>query len=186
MRPSVLQIPTWLNADEAKSQMPTVAWPLISQTGSLSECLRNRTQGEIQHRLLFANWGHANPIERQVLNLTAQERTWLRCIEWRYYDTVWVHARAIFPESMVNATQNLIPGLGVQSLGDVLFKDSHLTRDPFTYCLLNKDSVYYSELASIIDTAQAVWARRSILHFQNHPILVIEIFMPEAYATSNA
>lgn len=186
MKSNVLQIPTWLNADEAKSQMPTTAWHCISQPGSLSEYLRTITQGTIQHRLLFANWGRANSIERQALHLSAEVRTWVRCIEWRHQDKLWVYARAIFPESTIKTTQTLIPGLGVQSLGDVIFKIPHLTRSPFTYCLLTKDSVYYADLASTIDTTPSVWARRSIIYFHNQPILIIEIFTPEAYATPNA
>lgn len=186
MKSNVLQLPNWLSIEAAQTEMLISAWELISYTDSLTAHLRNITNHEIQHHLLSANWGRATPIERQALHLESGERTWVRCIEWRYHNNLWVHARVVFPESTIEATGKQFPGLGVQSLGEVIFKDPALQRDPFTFSLLDEDSVYYSIIPEIIDSADNVWARRSILRFQNHPILIIEIFMPDSYAQPNA
>lgn len=177
MQPNVLEIPTWLSAEEAQSQMPAEAWALLSDTSSLTARLRQLAQNNFSFRLLFANWGHANPIERHALNLAPEERTWIRCIEHRYRDCVWVSGRAIFPEKTVQATQEKISGLGIQSLGDVIFKDPSLKRDPFSFCLLTEDNVDYP--------APNLWARRSIMYYQQNPILITEVFRPESYAPRN-
>src|SRR5262245_11866234 len=119
-------IADWLSADEARLQMSNTAWELISHNGSLTQHLRQITRNKIQHRLLLANWGQATPTERQALQLAADERTWIRQIEWRCLGALWVHARAVFPETTIKQTQETIPGLGVQSLGEVIFKDPNL------------------------------------------------------------
>ena len=186
MKSNVLEPPTWLTAEDAQSQMSSAAWKFISYSGSLTEHLRHITNNKINFRLLFANWEHANPMERQALNLSGQMRTWIRCIEHRYENNLWVYGRAIFPETTINATKGKISGLGVQSLGEIIFKDTHLKRDPFLYCLLSKESAYYLALSFISDVKDSVWARRSVVYFQAQPILITEIFMPESYAQSNA
>jgi len=182
MKSNVLQFPAWLNAEDAKDIIPRKAWQLISHHGSLTEHLRKITNHQIRHSLLSANWGYATAAERQVLKLETTDRTWVRRIEWWYQNKLWVHARAIFPELTIKATGTTISGLGVQSLGEVIFKDLELTRDPFTFSLLEKESPYYSLVPSLKDFNEPTWARRSILHFKKHPILITEIFMPDAYA----
>ncbi|MCB1828195.1 MAG: chorismate lyase [Coxiellaceae bacterium] len=186
MKSNVLQIPNWLPSDAAQPEMSVAAWNLLSHTDSLTTHLRELTHNSIRHCLLAANWGHPTAIERQALKLENDERTWIRSIEWRRKNQLWVHARAVFPESTIKATGTKFPGLGIQSLGEIIFKDPELKRDPFFFSLLGKDSVYYSIIPEIIDATDTVWARRSILHYQDHPILITEIFMPESYAQSNA
>ncbi len=173
---------TWINAEAARSQMSVFAWNLISSTGSLTNRLRNMSDGKMIFRLLFANWGSANSDERQILNLEAQEPTWVRRIEHCYKNRLWVSARVIFPKSTIKATKNTLSGLGIQPLGDLIFKDSSLKRQSFTYCLLNKEQNYCPTLTPIITAAHTnAWARRSVLYFQNQPLLITEIFMPDAY-----
>ena len=185
MQPNVLQLPVWMTADEAQSHIPTNAWALISYPDSLTGHLRQLTNNNVIFRLLFANWGHADPIERQALNLASEERTWIRCIEHRYENKLWVYGRTIFPEATIKATRKIFSGLGVQSLGDVIFQDPSLKREPFSYALLSQNNIYYPSLASVVDKKENVWARRSILYFQEQPILINEIFMPESYAQPN-
>jgi len=186
MKSNVLQFPRWLNAKEAKALMPEKAWELIGHTGSLTEHLRQVTQHQIQHHLLCANWNHATAAERQALSLDETERTWVRRIEWRFQNALWVHARAVFPESTIQVTEATISGLGVQSLGEVIFKDPGLRRSPFTFSMLSKDSTLYSVTPTIIDSSDSVWARQSILYYKDHPLLITEIFVPETYAQRDA
>lgn len=186
MKSNVLQLPTWLNAEEAKAMIPENAWQLLGHRGSLTEYLRNITNNTIQHCLLSANWGHATAMERQALNLNSNDRTWVRRIEWRHNKNLWVHARAIFPEETIKATGSSISGLGVQSLGEVIFKDPNLERSPFTFSLLEKESPLFPLIPALAHSNETIWARRSTLHFQKHPILITEVFLPDAYAEQNA
>lgn len=184
MRSTLLKLPDWLTAEEAREQMPAAAWPMISNAESLTQALRAQTNQKICHRLLHANWGSASPIERQALHLSPQEKTWLRTIEWRLEDQLWVVARAVFPESTIQASESQFTGLGVQALGEVLFQDPSLRREPFSYSLIDKESAYANSLGDLLSDGKTVWARRSIVYFKNLPILITEIFLPESYEAS--
>lgn len=182
MKSTVLPLPAWLNAQEARATIPQKTWNLISHTGSLTEQLRETTNNDIQHKLLSANWGQATLSEQKMLNLSGAERTWIRRIEWHYQETLWVHARVVCPEATLRATGTILPGLGVQSLGEIIFKDPALQRGPFSFSSLTKESPLYPDLTAAIDSTKPVWARRSILYLKEHPILVTEIFTPDMYA----
>ena len=172
-RPSSL--PLWLSSDDAQSQIPAHIWPLISYPDSLTERLRQITQQQLGFRLLFANWGSATPDERQSLNLSTEEPTWIRCIEHRHNDQLWVYGRTVFPKTTIHATEHTLSGLGVQSLGDVIFKDPDLRRDPFEYCLLDNQSPH-----ALLPNG---WARRSTVYFQQQPMLITEVFLPDCDAS---
>jgi chorismate lyase len=176
------RLSTWLNAKEAKQQLPPKAWELISLTGSLTKHLRQITDHVIEHRLLFANWRSATPGEQKALRLADNETTWIRDIEWRYHNRRWVYARVVIPQSTITATQTPFPALGVQSLGEILFVDNAIRRDAFCFLPLDKNNSDYPAIASSTNDNNPPWARRCVIYHQNAPLLITEIFFPEAYA----
>lgn len=173
----------WYSRQEAQSQMSPATWDLISHNGSLTEHLRQSTKNKIQHRLLSANWGKAYDNERQALHSDTTERCWVRNIEWRYESQLWIYARAIIPESTIQATGTTLTSLGVQSLGEVIFKDPSIKRSDISIAQLDKNSAYYPLIGSTKKN-EITWIRSSILHFKNHPLLIIEIFLHDALTTT--
>ena len=171
-----VQFSAWLNDDAAKQHIPPAAWRLISHQGSLTKHLRHITNHQIEHRLLSANWGCTLPSEQQALKLTEEEPAWIRHIEWRYHNNRWVFARVVIPQATVIDTQHTLPAVGVQSLGEILFLDDNPPHQTFFFSPIDKNNTDYP-----IETEAPLWARHAIVHYQNAPLLITEIFFPNAY-----
>ena len=122
----------------------------LTNKASLTERLRTFTQNKISLQLLYDDWGMTDQ----------NEDAWIRRIEWRYYDEIWIAASVIIPEQSVTEDTNELTRVGERSIGDVLFQDPTLTRSDFIFKKWGNNS----------------WSRHSIFHFKQKPLFVIEHF----------
>ncbi len=176
--------PQWLAPPEAQSMVPPKTWALMSHPGSLTQKLRELSNGQMQFRLIDASWGAAYPDEAEKLGVPPSESLWIRNIEMRYQDKLWVYGRGLAPKATLLANNDSLQTAG--SIGDIIFKDPNLKRDAFEYCQLTEKNAYYQPIKSALnDTEEPIWARRSILYFHQKPILVVEIFLPEVLLDAN-
>ncbi len=92
-----------------------------------------------------------------------------------YQKKRWVVGRVVISK---NAITEKLKNVGATSIGDLLFKDPNLKHGEFEFLLLNDEHPYWRHIPS---TDQPVWARRSMLYFENKPLLITEIFLPDVF-----
>lgn len=135
---------------------------LLTEPGSLTQLLREVTQGGIRHRLKQAEWGFAESDEYQKLNIPSSKRVWLRELDWCFNGEPWVFTRTVIP--IPSEAENKHPLQETQQpLGELLFAEPSLERTPFEF--------FKSEH----------WARRSVFHYRGLSLLIMEIFTPAIF-----
>lgn len=132
---------------------------LISKE-SLTKRLRTLTNNIISHHLLYDDWGIVNH----------NETAWIRRIEFRYKNKLWISATIMIPETSVNEETQLLLTVGKKSIGDILFQDPTLTRSDF---------VFYK-----MDNHHG-WSRQSTVYFKKMPLLIAENFFSEFFNAIN-
>lgn len=171
---------SWLPSNRlSKELLPQRHLQYFIDPRSSSKWLREITNNQIEFRLVLAEWGHANLEECLMLNIIPNTLVWIREVEWVYQDTLWVYARVVIPETSLVKEAKKFTEIGSQSLGDILFTDPCLKRSPFEICRLTQNHPYYMYACKDINWfPKELWARRSIFHFHNQPLLINEIFTP--------
>ena len=114
-----------------------------------------------------------------------------------YCDNVpQVFARSLLPLSSLTGEEQVLANLGEQPLGQVLFNspslqrlrlelssfaaDSSVVNLADTLAAMNENS---SALVNASQTSkQTLWGRRSIFMLENKPLMVAEVFLPDAFA----
>lgn len=125
----------------------------LTNKASLTQRLRTFTQGKISHHLLYNDW------EKNDANAA-----WVRCMEWRYKNHVWVACVVTIPKTSLNTETDMLLHIGENSIGDVLFQDPALTRSDFVFSKIGDG-----------------WKRESIFHYKKQPIWLIENFKLEFF-----
>lgn len=99
--------------------------------------------------------------ERCLLPTSA--RYWLREIVLNGDDNPWLIGRTIIPEETLSGPEQALCYLGQQPLGRYLFSNKTLARDRLQFGRQGEN-----------------WARRSLLYLSGKPLLLIELFLPDA------
>lgn len=79
----------------------------------------------------------------------------------------WVCARTLIPNSTLTGQEKDIANIGAMPLGQRLFSDKSTRRDAIETACIKVDEQY-------------LWARRSRLWTNDKPLLVSELFLPQA------
>lgn len=127
----------------------------LTSKESLTKRLRTFTHHKITLELLYDDWGIVDD------NATA----WIRRMEWRYDNQVWVVGTVIIPESSINAETTVLTQIGTKSIGDTLFQDPTLTRSDFSFSKLDN----------------GMWSRQSTFYFMKQPLIITEKFTWEFF-----
>jgi len=106
-----------------------------------------------------------------------------------YCDNVpQVFARSLLPLSSLTGKEQALEHLGTQPLGQVLFNNPSLKRRCLEVSAFSSDSSvaklaesFNSSNSAVVDDA-LLWGRRSIFMLENKPLMVAEVFLPDAYA----
>ena len=94
-----------------------------------------------------------------------------------------VFARSILPLSSVTGTEESLANLGTQSLGQVLFNNSSLKRKAIEVSPFNTSSTVAQLSKNLgLNVTHDLWGRRSIFVVESKPIMVAEVFLPNAIA----
>lgn len=156
----------WLPSPRRWQIAPPPKWnDWLNEAGSLTARLQRKAQGRLRVVVLTEGWAVPELEERTQLSLMACERAWIREVELRCGETVWVQARSILPRSSLLGMGRRLTRLGNQSLGSVLFRNPHLVRGDIA-------------CAQLLLRNQLCWARRSRLSVHGYPVLVAEAFFP--------
>lgn len=107
-------------------------------------------------------------------------------------DIPQVFARSLLPLSSLTGKEQVLGNLGQQPLGQVLFNNPSLQRNRLELSSFANDSnvvklaksliMNDSTLDDAIGTDFILWGRRSIFMLENKPLMVAEVFLPNAFA----
>lgn len=131
----------------------------LTSKESLTRRLRDFTQHKITLALLYNDWGM----------IDHNTNAWIRRMEWRYFDVVWITATVVIPETSINEETHLLLSIGKQSIGDILFQDPTLTRSEFSFSQITENGI----------------SRSSTFYYRQQPVLVVENFLPNFFDAVN-
>ncbi|MBJ7222537.1 MULTISPECIES: chorismate lyase [unclassified Brenneria] len=96
-------------------------------------------------------------------HLPVSERYWLREVVLYGDGRPWLFGRTLIPQQTLDGAGAALTKIGNVPLGRYLFQHDALTRDYIR-----------------IGCGESLWARRSRLCLSGHPLLLTELFLPEA------
>lgn len=90
-----------------------------------------------------------------------------------------VFAHSVLPQPSLRGGWNGISRLGSRPLGEALFSDHRIHRQPLAFRSLHRDHPLFRSLVQHHTlNASRLWARRSAFCLNRHPLLVTEVFLP--------
>ncbi len=90
-----------------------------------------------------------------------------------------VYAWTLIPETTIQATGHPLMQLADQPLGELLFKGSKARRERLQLATFAQHELPPKVLRHIkLQSSEPLWGRRSMLYYQQHPLLVHELFLP--------
>ncbi|TMM45740.1 chorismate--pyruvate lyase family protein [Colwellia ponticola] len=181
-------------SDECLSLLSEQLQNWLLDEGSLTARLKNRCQsfqvkviGEQQQRCSAAEAGHFIKVGEAVL---------VREVILYCDNIPQVFARSLLPLASLTGKEQVLAHLGEQPLGQVLFNNPSLQRLALELSTFTNDS-NVAKLANTL-TAQrthddclvkastidetVLWGRRSVFMLDNKPLMVAEVFLPDAFA----
>lgn len=98
-------------------------------------------------------------------------------------DSPQVFARSLLPISSLTGEEQALANLGNQPLGQFIFSRPNLTRTAIEVGQFDDKSTVM-ELARTLESKQVkrLWGRRSLFHLDGKPLVVAEVFLPDALA----
>ncbi len=141
--------------------------------------------GEISVNVLSQT--HATMCADEALALKLPtSNAFIREVYLMHRDTPLIYGRVVVPTRTFEAFEPQFLALDTKPIGDTLlygFED--ITRSPFEYRSLSGQEFFtYHEvtspllLSTLLSTDTNLWARRSIFHKQDYPLLIMEAFLP--------
>lgn len=161
--------------------LPRALRPLLSDHGSLTQHLKSCC-ASFRVLPLATGQARAHPDEYALLGVAPETRVYVREVLLLCDEVPVVFAHSVLPLGGLRGGWNRVTRLGSRSLGEVLFSDHRVERQPLTYRWLRREHPLYRAAIGPRAEAGALWARRSIFCLNRHPLLVTEVFLPDAYA----
>lgn len=94
-----------------------------------------------------------------------------------------VFARSLLPLSSLTGAEQVLANLGTQSLGQVLFNNPSLERQTIEVAAFDASSSVAKLACDLqLNVENTLWGRRSIFVLENKPLMVAEVFLPDAFA----
>jgi len=152
-----------------------------SLTARLSECCK-RFRVEVLGQEI-----QSCSIEESTDDIHATEQVLVREVLLYCDDVPQVFARSILPLKSLTGEEQQLAHLGNQSLGQVLFSNKNLYRKSIEISAFSHSSAV-SKLAHQLElpTQSELWGRRSTFMLHDKPLMVAEVFLPNAFAYQSA
>jgi chorismate--pyruvate lyase len=116
-------------------------------------------------------------------DIIAGEKVLVREVALYCDDSPQVFARSLLPLSSLTGDEQHLANLGTQSLGQVLFSSPMLVRKKIHIASFEANSSV-CRFAKHLNLAvkQPLWGRRSTFMLDKKPLIVAEVFLPNAFA----
>jgi chorismate lyase len=150
----------------------------LSDRGSLTQRLKSRC-ASFRVVPLATGLARPNPDEYALLGMAPGTRAYVREVLLLCNEVPVVFAHSVLPHSGLRGGWNGITRLGSRSLGEALFSDHSIERQPLAYRNVRHDHPLFRSVAVQQTLAvSSLWARRSVFCLNGHPLLVTEVFLP--------
>jgi chorismate--pyruvate lyase len=122
-------------------------------------------------------------IEESTSDINAAEQVLVREVLLYCDDVPQVFARSLLPLKSLTGEEQQLAHLGNQSLGQVLFSNKNLYRKCIEVSAFSQNSAV-SKLALQLELPprKELWGRRSTFMLHDKPLMVAEVFLPNAFA----
>jgi len=118
-----------------------------------------------------------------VLLITKGEQVLVREVLLFCDDKPQVFARSLLPLSSLTGNEQVLANLGTQSLGQVIFNNPSLERQSIEVAKFDENSSVAKLACDLqLNVNKALWGRRSTFVLENKPLMVAEVFLPDAFA----
>ena len=156
------------------------AW--LSDHGSLTQRLRSRC-ASFRVVPLTTRLARAHADEYALLDMAPGARLYVREVLLLCNEVPVVFAHSVLPPAGLRGGWNGITRLGSRSLGEALFSDHRIERQPLAYRRVRHDHpLYHATARQQAVAVSSLWARRSVFCLNSHPLLVTEVFLPAIHA----
>jgi len=154
----------------------------LSDRGSLTQRLKLHC-ASFRVVPLATGLARANADEYALLGMAPGTRVYVREVLLLCNEMPVVFAHSVLPPAGLRGGWNGITRLGSRSLGEALFSDPRIERQPLAYRQVQRDHPLYRAAArQQTVAASCLWARRSVFCLNRHPLLVTEVFLPAIHA----
>lgn len=131
-------------------------------------------------RRLYQGWAIPHRDECAPLGLRPGRLAMVREVLLMNGTMPLVFAHSVIPRAALRGRWASLAGLGNKPLGEALFSDPRVRRQPLTCRRLDRRHPLYHEALAHLDQAPAeLWARRSRFSLGRQSLLVTEVFLPE-------
>lgn len=152
----------------------------LLNTGSLTQRLQSHCQ-DFKVQVVSQKQGVASADEYKQLAAPLASRC---ATQWQIREVIlhgdnqpWVFARSIIPQALCEAD---FLNLGNKPLGHLIFNDDRFKRQPFQLTCIQANDAFIGEYG--VTPLGKIWGRRSVFRFQQHAMMVAEVFLPRAPA----
>ena len=144
---------------------------------SLTKRLRQASAGDFRVKLLQQRFERPLLSERRALGLGERDYALVRQVHLYCGGEIKVYARTVMPLALLRGGTRGLARLGGRPLGEMLFRDKSMRREPMQVARINPGDLFFSSGVPGGVTDQ-VWGRRSVFRLSGKPLLVNEIFLP--------
>ena len=150
----------------------------LTRPGSLTAHLRRHCPAFNVLRLR-QGLGQPHLDEWAPLQLPRPRRVLVREVLLRCGDTPLVFAHSVTTLESVDGPWRALAGLGNRPLGEALFLNPRITREPLEYGRIDaRHPLYRAAVTALPLTPRQLWARRARYLLDGAPLLVSEVFLP--------
>lgn len=150
----------------------------LTRPGSLTAHLRRHCAA---FNVLRLRQGHGQPHLDELASLQLERRQWVlvREVLLRCGDAPLIFAHSVAPLASIHGPWRALAGLGNRPLGEALFLNPRIVREPLCYRRLDaRHPLYRAAVATLTDAPRQLWARRARYFLDDAPLLVSEVFLP--------
>ena len=177
-RSSILEIIDWQPVlGGTPAQMPENLGPWLIDNGSLTRKLVALSKDQFKVQVLRQELATPGAAEANALKMTQQTPVMIREVVLKGRGRPWVFARSILPMTTMTGRLAGLRTLSNQPLGELLFQDPSMTREPLEAACL--PARILSVPAALAAGDEPLWARRSVFFLDQKPLLVSEVFLSE-------
>jgi len=159
------------------AQMPENLVPWLIDNGSLTRKLVALSKDQFEVEVLRQEVATPDAAEANALKITQKTSVMIREVVLKGRGRPWIFARSILPMMTMTGRLAGLRTLSNQPLGELLFQDPSMTREPLEMACL--PARILSVPAALAAGDEPLWARRSVFFLDRKPLLVSEVFLPE-------
>lgn len=157
------------------NQLPSAVSTWLLDSGSLTQRLIRASNKHFQVQVISQKWQQAHFSERNLLGMATRELAIIREVALLCNAEPWVFARSVIPASSLTGHLRQLRRLKDSSLGQMLFRDPAMRRQPFQIAAIDGQS---HQIPHFLRQTSTLWGRRSRFELSGKPLMVSEIFLP--------